>query len=305
MNLNLGLFVHADYLGPSDVDGVGLFRTELPYMASRELPSVEHQQKIYRDTLEKAQGKRVIFRAFDIGGDKQVPYIQTGGEENPAMGWRATRIGLDRPVILRQQFRAMIRAAAGEKLYLMFPFIAEVAEYDAVKALFMKEIDRARSEGITPPKDIKLGAMLEIPSLLFQLPELFERVDFISIGSNDLLQFLFACDRGSPRVGGRYDTLNPIVMRTLQHITKTAAEYKVDVGFCGDMATRPVDAMALIACGVRSLSMPPSAIGPVKAMLRSLNVADTRYFLDYVCTEPLHSIRLQLERFARDHGVEV
>jgi phosphotransferase system enzyme I (PtsP) len=305
LNLNLGLFVHADHLSPSDVDGVGLFRTELPYMASRELPSVEHQQKIYRDTLEKAKGKRVIFRAFDIGGDKQVPYIQTGGEENPAMGWRATRIGLDRPVILRQQFRAMIRAAANEKLYLMFPFIAEVAEYDAVKALFMKEIDRARNDGITPPKEIKLGAMLEIPSLLFQLPELFERVNFISIGSNDLLQFLFACDRGSPRVGGRYDTLNPIVMRTLQHITKTAAEYKVDVGFCGDMATRPVDAMALIACGVRSLSMPPSAIGPVKAMLRSVNIADVRYFLDYVCTEPLHSIRLQLERYARDHGVEV
>lgn len=305
LNLNLGLFVHADHLTPPDVDGVGLFRTELPYMASRELPSVEDQQKIYRDTLEKARGKRVIFRAFDIGGDKQVPYIQTGGEENPAMGWRATRIGLDRPVILRQQFRAMLRAAAGERLYLMFPFIAEVAEFDAMKALLMKEIDRAREEGITPPREIKLGAMLEIPSLLFQLPELFERVEFISIGSNDLLQFLFACDRGSPRVGGRYDPLNPIVMRTVQHIMNTANEYKVDVGFCGDLATRPLDAMALIACGVCSLSMPPSAIGPVKAMLRSMNIADTRYFLDYVCTEPLHSIRQQLERFAKDHGVEI
>lgn len=305
LNLNLGLFVHADHLSPPDVDGVGLFRTELPYMASRDLPSVEDQQKIYRDTLEKARGKRVIFRAFDIGGDKQVPYIQTGGEENPAMGWRATRIGLDRPVILRQQFRAMVRAAANETLYLMFPFIAEVAEYDAVKALFIKEIDRAREEGITPPKAVKLGAMLEIPSLLFQLPELFERVDFISIGSNDLLQFLFACDRGSPRVGGRYDGLNPIVMRAVQNITKIAAEYGVEVGFCGDMATRPLDAMALIACGVRSLSMPPSAIGPVKAMLRSMNIAETRYFLDYVCTEPLHSIRLQMERFAKDHGVEM
>lgn len=305
LNLNLGLFVHADHLSPPDIDGVGLFRTELPYMASRQLPSVEDQQKIYRDTLEKAGGKKVIFRAFDIGGDKQVPYIQTGEEENPAMGWRATRIGLDRPVILRQQFRAMIRAAAGEKLYVMFPFIAEVAEFDAVKALFMKELDRAREDGITPAKEIKLGTMLEIPSLLFQLPELFERVDFISIGSNDLLQFLFAVDRGSPRVGGRYDTLNPIVMRTVQHIMRTAEDYKVEVGFCGDMATRPLDAMALIACGVRSLSMPVSSVGSVKAMLRSINVADVRYFLDYICTEPLHSIRLQLERFARDHGVDV
>lgn len=305
LNLNLGLFVHADHLSPPDVDGIGLFRTELPYMAARDMPSVENQQKIYRDALEKAKGKKVIFRAFDIGGDKQVPYIQTGDEENPAMGWRATRIGLDRPVILRQQFRALVRAAAGEELHLMFPFIAEVAEYDAVKALFMKEIDRARDEGITPPSDVFLGTMVEIPSLLFQLPELFERVDFISIGSNDLLQFLFACDRGSAKVGGRYDPLNPIVMRTVQQITKTAADYKVEVGFCGDMATRPLDAMALIACGVRSLSMPPAAVGPVKAMLRSLNVQDLRYFLDYACTEPHHSIRLQLERFARDHGVEI
>lgn len=305
LNLNLGLFVHADHLSPPDIDGVGLFRTELPYMASRDLPTVEAQQKIYRDALEKARGKRVIFRAFDIGGDKQVPYIQTGNEENPAMGWRAIRIGLDRPVILRQQFRAMVRAAAGEKLYIMFPFVAEVAEFDAVKALLMKEIDRARDEGITPPSALKIGAMVEVPSILYQLPELFERVDFVSIGSNDLLQFLFATDRGSPKVGSRYDPLSPAVMRVVQHITKTAEAYKVDVGFCGDMANRPLDAMALIACGVRSLSMPPASIGPVKAMLRSLNVQDLRYFLDYVCTEPHHSIRLPLERFARDHGVEV
>ena len=304
LNLNLGLYVNADHLAAADVDGVGLFRTELPYMASKDLPTVEEQQRIYRDALEKARGKKVIFRAFDLGGDKQVAYIQAGEEENPAMGWRATRIGLDRPVILRQQFRALVRAAAGENLYVMFPFIAEVSEFDAVKALLNKEIQRAKDEGITPPKSVKTGTMLEIPSLLFQLPELCERVDFISIGSNDLLQFLFACDRGSARVGGRYDPLNPIVMRAIQHITKTAAEYKVEVGFCGDMATRPIDAMALIACGIRALSMPPAAIGPVKAMLRSMDVRDMRNYLDYVCTEPLHSIRPALERFARDHGVD-
>lgn len=304
LNLNLGLYVNADHLAAADVDGVGLFRTELPYMASKDLPSVEEQQRIYRDALEKAKGKKVIFRAFDLGGDKQVAYIQGGEEENPAMGWRATRIGLDRPVILRQQFRALIRAAAGENLYVMFPFIAEVSEFDAVKSLLNKEIQRAKDEGITPPKSVKTGTMLEIPSLLFQLPELCERVDFISIGSNDLLQFLFACDRGSARVGSRYDPLNPIVMRVLQHIVKTAGEYKVELGFCGDMATRPIDAMALIACGIRALSMPPAAIGPVKAMLRSIDVRDVRNYLDYVCTEPLHSIRPALERFARDHGVD-
>lgn len=305
LNLNLGLFVHADHLNAEDVDGVGLFRTELPYMASRELPSVPDQQRIYRDAIEKAKGKRVIFRSFDIGGDKQVPYIQIGDEENPAMGWRASRIGLDRPVILRQQLRALVRAAAGEKLSVMFPFIAEIPEFDAMKALLSKELARARDEGITPPTEIRIGTMLEIPSLLFQLPELMSRVDFISIGSNDLFQFLFACDRGSPRVSGRYDTLNPAIIRVIKNIVACANEYKVDLGFCGDMATRPVDAMALIGCGVRSLSMPPAAIGPVKAMLRSLNVRDLAHYLDYVCTEPLHSIRLPLERFAKDHGVHI
>jgi phosphotransferase system enzyme I (PtsP) len=305
LNLNLGLFVHTDHLGAEDVDGVGLFRTELPYMASRELPSVGDQQKIYRDAIEKAKGKRVIFRSFDIGGDKQVPYIQVGDEENPAMGWRATRIGLDRPVILRQQLRALVRAAAGEKLSVMFPFIAEIPEFDAMKALLMKELARAREEGITAPTEIRIGTMLEIPSLLFQLPELMSRVDFVSIGSNDLFQFLFACDRGSPRVSGRYDTLNPAVIRAIKSIVAAANEYKVDLGFCGDMATRPLDAMALIGCGVRSLSMPPAAIGPVKAMVRSLNVRDLALYLEYICTEPSHSLRLPLERFAKDHGVEI
>lgn len=305
LNLNLGLFVHADHLSAADVDGVGLFRTELPYMASRQLPTIADQQRIYRDAIEKARGKPVVFRSFDIGGDKQVPYIQIGDEENPAMGWRATRIGLDRPIILRQQLRALVRATAGEKLAVMFPFIAEIPEYDAMKALLMKELARARDEGITPPTQVRVGTMLEIPSLLFQLPELMSRVDFISIGSNDLFQFLFACDRGSPRVGGRYDLLNPIVMRVVKSITQTASEYKVEVSFCGDMATRPLDAMALIACGVRTLSMPPAGVGPVKAMLRTLNVGDLVHYIDYICTEPLHSIRMHLERFARDHGVEI
>ena len=305
LNLNLGLFVDPDHLAAADVDGVGLFRTELPYMASRELPSVADQQRIYRDAIEKAKGKRVVFRSFDIGGDKQVPYIQVGDEENPALGWRASRIGLDRPVILRQQLRALVRAAAGEKLSVMFPFIAEIAEFDAMKALLNKELTRARDEGITVPTEVRVGTMLEIPSLLFQLPELMSRVDFVSIGSNDLLQFLFACDRGSPRVSGRYDTLNPAVMRVIKSVVTVANEYKVELSFCGDMATRAVDAMALIGCGVRSLSMPPAAIGPVKAMLRSLNARDLANYLDYICTEPLHSIRQQLERFAKDHGVEI
>lgn len=305
LNLNVGLFVDGPQLASPDIDGVGLFRTELPYLASRDLPTVEDQQKIYRDAYEKAKGKKIIFRSFDIGGDKQVPYIQVENEENPAMGWRATRIGLDRPVILRQQFRALIRAAAGEKLHLMFPFIATFTEFDQTKALLLKEMERAKDEGITPPTELKLGSMIEVPSILFQLPELMSRVDFVSIGSSDLLQFLFACDRGSPRVSGRYDPLNIGVLRVLRSITEEANKQNVHVGFCGDIATRPIDAMALIACGIHALSMPPSSIGPIKAMIRSLDVGKLKEFMDYLGREPLATLRPQLERFAKDHNVEI
>lgn len=305
LNLNVGLYIEAEHIAMSDIDGIGLFRTELPYLASRDMPSVESQTKIYSDVLAKADGKRVVFRSFDIGGDKQVPYIHIDDEENPAMGWRATRIGLDRPVILRQQFRALVRAAEGKALYVMFPFIADVSEFDTVKGLLERELLRASDEGFAVPTQVKIGTMLEIPSLIFQLPEICKRVDFISIGSNDLLQFLFACDRGSQRLVGRYDTLCPIVIRVISQIAQTADAHKVELSFCGDMATRPLEAMALLGAGIRSLSMPPSAVGAVKAMLRSLNILELKEFLGHACMVPEHSIRVQLEKFARDHGVEV
>ena len=305
LNLNVGLFIDGQHLAAPDVRGVGLFRTELPYLSSRELPSVDEQTRIYRDAFDKAKGKRIIFRSFDIGGDKHVPYIKTDDEENPAMGWRASRIGLDRPVILRQQFRAFIRAANGQDLWVMFPFIAEVAEFEAVRNILEKELEKADSEGFKMPSSIKVGTMLEIPSLLFQLPELMQRVDFVSIGSNDLMQFMFAVDRSSTKLSGRYDWLNSAVMRMLLHITNSANPSGVEVGFCGDMATKPLEAMVLLGCGIRSLSMPPSAIGPVKAMLRSLDISQLRAFIMHLTTEPRHSLREQLENFARDHGVEI
>ena len=305
LNINVGLYVDAQHLAGADVDGIGLFRTELPYLASTDMPGVEEQERIYKDAFEKARGKPIIFRSFDIGGDKQVPYIQVEDEENPAMGWRATRIGLDRPVILRQQFRALIRAAAAQKLHLMFPFIAAVHEFEATKEIFLKELERSRAEGTTAPSEVRLGSMLEIPSLLFQLPELMERVDFVSIGSNDLLQFLFACDRGSSRMTARYDPLHPAVLRAVRLVAEAARPRGVTVGFCGELSTRPIDAMALIAMGLRSLSMPPSAVGPVKAMIRTLDTRALAGFLDYTMAEPVTSLRPSLERFARDHGVEI
>ncbi len=305
LNLNIGLYLDANQLDRPDVDGVGLYRTELPYLASSDIPDVEEQKKIYGEVLRHAKGKRVIFRSFDIGGDKQVPYVKIGAEENPAMGWRATRIGLDRPVILRRQFRGLIRAAAGQELHVMFPFIAEVSEFDATKALFDRELERAKVEGQVLPKAVKVGSMLEIPSLLYQLPALLKRVDFVSIGSNDLLQFLFACDRGSARMSSRYDRLSPVVMNIVSEIVERCTEAEVDVGFCGDMANKPIEAMALLGCGVRCISVPPPAVGPVKAMIRSLNVKELSEYMEYLRSLSDHSIRNQLEQFARDHGVDI
>ncbi len=305
LNLNVGLFIDGTHLEAPDVHGIGLFRTELPYLASSEFPSVEDQTRIYRDAFDKAHGKRVIFRSFDIGGDKQVPYIHTDDEENPAMGWRATRIGLDRPQILLQQFRALIRACNGRDLWVMFPFIAEVAEFDAAKALLLKELEKSDDDGLKLPATLKIGSMIEIPSLLFQLEELMPRVDFVSIGSNDLMQFLFAFDRSSTKLSGRYDVLTGAMVRVVRRITEAAGPHGVEVGFCGDLATRPLEAMVLLACGVRSLSMPPSAIGPVKAMLRTLEPSELAKFLDERCFDGAHSIRERLENFARDHGVVI
>ncbi len=305
LNLNVGLFLDAKHISRPDVDGIGLYRTELPYLASSDIPDVDEQRKMYGGVFRHARGKPVVFRTFDIGGDKQVPYLDAGLEENPAMGWRATRVGLDRPVILRRQFRALIRAAAGHELRLMFPFIAQVAEFDETKAVLDRELERAKVEGIAPIKRLQLGCMIEIPSLLYQLPQLLKRVNFVSIGSNDLLQFLFACDRGSERLSGRYDPLSPVFLNIVRQLVQQCQAADVEPGFCGAMASRPIEAMALIGCGVRNLSVPPPSIGPVKAMVRSLNHEALLATINYLLTLPDHSIRNQLEQFAREEGVVI
>lgn len=303
LNLNIGMYLDAKQLERADVHGIGLYRTELPYLASTDIPDVDEQKKIYGEIFRQAKGKPVVFRSFDIGGDKHVPYVDAGLEENPAMGWRATRIGLDRPVILRRQFRALIRAAGGHDLHIMFPFIADVAEFDETKSILDREMERAKVEGQKLPKSLKIGSMIEIPSLLYQIPALMKRVDFVSVGSNDLLQFLYACDRGSERLSGRYDPLSPVFMNIVRMLVSECDKAGVDLGFCGAMASRPIEALALLACGVRNISVPPAAIGPVKVMIRSLPLATLHEKMNYWATLPDHSVRPHLEQFAADHKV--
>lgn len=303
LNINAGLLADLQSVHDTGADGIGLYRTEIPFMNHSEFPGVDRQTELYERIFDQLEGKRVVFRTLDMGGDKRMPYWEDRDEENPAMGWRAIRVSLDRPVLLRHQLRALIRAAAGRDLAIMFPMVSEVAEFDAARALLDRELVRARQRKKKLPKNLSVGSMLEVPALAFQMPQLLDRVDFISVGSNDLFQFLFAADRGSPLIADRYDTLSPAALNLLRSLVQQANEAHKPIGLCGEMASRPLDAMALVGLGMRSLSMAPSAIGPVKAMIRSLSLGDLERYFKQLGDVAKRSLREKLRQFALDHGV--
>ena len=303
IKINAGLPIDLRLLDDSGADGIGLYRTELLFMVAADFPGVEAQRRLYADVLDKAQDKPVIFRTLDVGGDKVLPYWQRYAEENPAMGWRAIRVSLDRPDILRQQLRALIRAAASRELRLMFPMIAEVAEFKAARAWLDKELKWEKELGFPPPSKFSVGAMLEVPSLVLQLPALLKQVDFISVGSNDLFQFLFASDRGNPQLSERYDLLSPLVLTLLRSVAEQCRAAGTPVSLCGDMASRPLEAMALIGAGFRDLSVTPSSVGPIKAMIRSLSVLALCEYMNSLYDLDQHDTRQKLGSFAQEHGV--
>ena len=305
LNLNAGLLMDVQSLQESGADGVGLYRTEIPFMVRSAFPGVEAQTELYANVLDQAAGKTVTFRTLDIGGDKQLPYFREYIDQNPAMGWRSIRVGLDRPGMLRQQLRAMIRAAAGRELSVMFPMIAEVAEFEAAKHLLDIELARARARGAALPGRLRIGAMMEVPGLMWQLDALLPLVDFLSVGSNDLFQFMFASDRGNPRVADRYDVLAPGLLKLLQTLVERCDDGGVPISLCGEMAGRPIEAMALIGLGFRDISMPPASIGAVKSMVQSLSVDSLRGYLATLLDLPDHSLRQKLSAYARDHGVDI
>src|SRR5690606_461186 len=239
------------------------------------------------------------------GGDKLLPYFPKSEDENPAMGWRAIRIALDRPAILRQQVRALIRAHGERTLHVMLPMVAAVSEFDAARASVDMELELARRQRRPVPAEVRIGVMLEVPTLVWQMPALLRRVAFISVGSNDLFQFLFAADRGNPRVADRYDTLSPAMLTFLRSVANQCAAAGVPVSVCGEMAGRPLEAMALVGLGFRALSMTSNAIGPVKEMIRSLDLVDLRDYLATLEGGADHSLRSKLATYARDHGVAI
>ena len=303
LNINAGLIVDLPHLHDSGADGVGLYRTELQFMLASRFPRLGSQVRHYAQIIEQAGGKPVTFRTLDIGADKVLPYLRQPKEENPALGWRSIRMALDRPALLRLQLRALMLAGAGVPLKIMFPMIADVAEYR--RALEAVEIEKAHlvKHGHVLPTPLKLGVMIEIPSLLWQLDHLLPLVDFASIGSNDLVQFLFASDRGNPKLAGRYDPLSPAGLGAMRLIVEKAEKHGKPVTLCGELGGRPLEAMGLIGIGLTSISMVPSAIGPVKAMVRSLDREKLWKFMEPLLTSSLHTIRPDLMEFAQRNGV--
>jgi phosphotransferase system enzyme I (PtsP) len=280
LHMNAGLLIDVPHVMEMNADSIGLFRTELQFMLASAFPKTGQQYQLYRSVLDAVPDRPVTFRTLDIGGDKVLPYLTWHEEENPALGWRAIRIGLDRPGLLRSQLRAMLRAAEGRDARIMFPMVADVAEFDAAQALVGRELAHLSRFGYTPPRGLKLGVMIEVPSLLLQLDELLRRVDFVSVGSNDLLQYLYAVDRDNKRVASRFDPLAPAMLRALKMIADAAKKAGKPVTLCGEIGGRPLEAMALLALGYRSLSMTATSLGPVKAMVRELDVADVAAHLD-------------------------
>jgi len=305
LHINAGLLVDMPHLKDSGADGVGLFRTELLFMLSNTLPKVQRQADSYRAILARADGKPVVFRTLDIGGDKVLHYLRQPKEENPAMGWRAVRMGLDRPALLRTQVRALLSAAAGQELRVMIPMVSMAREMDLVRALIDKERAIMDTRGHEAPQKVLVGAMIEVPCLLFELDALMPKVDFVSIGSNDLMQFMYAADRTNARVGSRYDSLAPAPLRALKSLAQSAKKHGVPVTLCGEMAGRPIEAMALIALGFRSLSMAPASIGPVKTMILELNVERVAKLVDELVENGITNIRERLDGFAKSEGIDV
>ncbi len=301
--MNAGLEFDMPQLAQSGADGIGLFRTELQFMIGETMPRLADQAAFYKKILDAAGDKPVVFRTLDLGGDKVLPYARWEREENPALGWRAIRIALDRPALLRYQVRAMLTASVGRTLRILLPMVSDVDEFNRARALIDRELERSRLLHLNRPTQVLVGAMLEVPALAFMLPQLMRSADFVSIGSNDLLSLAFAVDRTNPRVARRYDNLNPASLTLIRLIVQSAAENSGDLSLCGEMAGRPLDAMALLGLGIRTLSMQPGQIGPIKMMIRSMHLGEVAAFVDRLCGRTDHSLRTRLSAFAAERGI--
>lgn len=303
--LNAGLTMDLPQLDLSGAAGIGLFRTELQFMLASRMPRLGEQSKFYRSVLDAAGDRPVTFRTLDVGGDKVLPYLRTIKEDNPALGWRAIRLSIDRPGLLRMQIRALLKAATGKTLRIKLPMVTMVQEIDHVRTLLDQEIEAQARFGHTLPDEILLGSMIEVPSLLWQLDELMDRVDFVSVGSNDLFQFVAASDRTNSYLANRFNPLSRPFLRALRQIAQAAQRHKMPFHLCGELAGDPLSAMALLGLGYRAISMPPGSIGPVKEMVRSIDLAEISETVNAILddTSGTQTFNEALRDFADKKGV--
>jgi phosphotransferase system, enzyme I, PtsP len=304
--MNAGLRDDMPNLALTGADGVGLFRTEFQFLVSATLPQRDKQTRLYRDVLDAAGDKPVVFRTVDIGGDKVLPYLRHNdgqAEENPAMGWRALRVALERDGLLKAQARSLLEAAAGRTLNVMFPMVSEPWEFDAAKAVFERQAQFLRSQKKVLPEQIHYGAMLEVPALAEMIDVIAPKLSFLSIGTNDLTQFLFAADRSNPKLAERYDWLSPSILRFLRRIVKAVEPYGISLAGCGEMGGRQLEALALIGIGIRRLSITPAAVVSVKELVCRTDAAEIGAALDAWLAEPPANLRAELQGWAEGRGI--
>ena len=306
--INAGLRDDVPMLNLTGADGIGLFRTEFQFLVSAALPQRDRQTRLYRDVLDTAGDKPVVFRTVDVGGDKSLPYLrgdeENGGDENPAMGWRALRLALEREGLMKAQARALLEASAGRTLNVMFPMVSEPWEFDAAKAVFDAQLAFLRSRRKVLPEQIRYGVMLEVPALAEMLDVLAPKLSFVSIGTNDLTQFLFAADRSNPKLAERYDWLNPSILRFIRRVVRTLAGQQIDITVCGEMGGRPLEALALTGIGIRRLSITPASVGPHKAMFRKIDTRELAEQMEQWLNEPVSDLRGALTEWADEREIE-
>ena len=310
--INAGLRDDMGLLAATGADGVGLFRTEFQFLVSATMPARERQTRLYRDVLDAAGDKPVVFRTVDIGGDKVLPYLRHNdgeAEENPAMGWRALRVALEREGLMKAQARSLLEAAGGRTLNVMFPMVSEPWEFDAAQAVFKGQVAWLKQRRKPLPEAIRYGAMLEVPALAEVLDVLAPKISFLSIGTNDLTQFLFAADRSNPKLAERYDWLSPAILRFLARVVSGIGTgtggHPVDLTVCGEMGGRRLEALALIGLGIKRLSITPAAVGPIKALVRSIDAAEIRAAMLGWLAEPRADMRATLLEWAAARSIEV
>jgi phosphotransferase system enzyme I (PtsP) len=305
--INAGLRDDMPMLNLTGADGIGLFRTEFQFLVSATLPARERQTRLYRDVLDAAGDRPVVFRTVDIGGDKVLPYLRQDDsalEENPAMGWRALRVALERDGLLKVQARALIEAAGGRTLNVMFPMVTEPWEFDAAKAVFESQVAFLKKQKKLLPEAIRYGAMVEVPAIAEWLDVLAPRLSFLSIGTNDLTQFLFAADRGHPKLAERYDWVSPAILRFLNRVVCAVAPFGTDITVCGEMGGRRLEALALLGLGITRLSITPASVGPIKELVSKVDIGAIRLAMAGWLVDPPANMRATLTEWAADHGID-